>query len=92
MLAVFTEFERDILRDRVRAGIAEARKAGKPHGRPATVLQHVEKIRALFARGTSKRQIAAQLGVSRSSVRRMLGPSGNGRSRPVTSRSRSAQR
>ena len=35
MLAVFAEFERDILRDRVKAGIAQARKEGRPHGRPA---------------------------------------------------------
>lgn len=32
MLAVFAEFERDILRDRVKAGIAQARKEGRPHG------------------------------------------------------------
>lgn len=37
MLAVFAEFEREILRDRVKAGIAQARKQGKPHGRPPTV-------------------------------------------------------
>src|SRR3954449_11736176 len=37
MLAVFAEFERDILRDRVKAGIAQARKEGRPHGRPPTV-------------------------------------------------------
>ena len=36
MLAVFAEFERDILRDRVKAGIDQARKDGKPHGRPMT--------------------------------------------------------
>ena len=30
MLAVFAEFERDILRDRVKAGIAQARKEGRP--------------------------------------------------------------
>jgi hypothetical protein len=32
MLAVFAEFEREILRDRVKAGIAQARQQGKPHG------------------------------------------------------------
>jgi putative DNA-invertase from lambdoid prophage Rac len=31
MLAVFAEFERDILRDRVKAGIAQARKDGRAH-------------------------------------------------------------
>ena len=36
MLAVFAEFERDILRDRVKARIAQAKKDGKPHGRPMT--------------------------------------------------------
>ena len=72
MLAVFAEFERDILRDRVKAGIAQARKEGRPHGRPATVTQHAGEIGSLFASGTSKRQIASKLGISRSSVRRML--------------------
>jgi putative DNA-invertase from lambdoid prophage Rac len=36
MLAVFDEFERDILRERVKAGIAQARENGKRHGRPPT--------------------------------------------------------
>ena len=71
MLAVFAEFERDILRDRVRAGIAQARKEGRPHGRPPTVRQHGQEIGALFAKGVSKRQIAARLKISRSSVRRI---------------------
>ena len=72
MLAVFAEFERDILRDRVKAGIAQARREGRPHGRPPTVNQHAPEICSLFASGTSKRQIASKLGISRSSVRRML--------------------
>jgi DNA invertase Pin-like site-specific DNA recombinase len=62
MLAVFAEFERDILRDRVKAGIAQARKEGRPHGRPPSAR----------SAGTSKRQIAARLNISRSSVRRLL--------------------
>lgn len=72
MLAVFAEFERDILRDRVKAGIAEARKAGKPHGRPPTVQQHQPQITALFAQGISKREIATRLNISRTSVRRII--------------------
>jgi DNA invertase Pin-like site-specific DNA recombinase len=72
MLAVFAEFERDILRDRVRAGIAQARKEGRPHGRPPTVRRHGPEINALFAKGVSKRQIATRLNISRSSVRRLL--------------------
>src|SRR4029077_7125122 len=38
MLAVFAEFERDILRDRVKVGIDQARKDGKPHGRSMTAV------------------------------------------------------
>jgi putative DNA-invertase from lambdoid prophage Rac len=77
MLAVFAEFERDILRDRVKAGIAQARKLGKPHGRPPTVLQRSEEIKRLYASGVSKREIAKRLGISRTSVRRLLGLSAN---------------
>jgi DNA invertase Pin-like site-specific DNA recombinase len=72
MLAVFAEFERDILRDRVKAGIAQARKEGRPHGRPPTMQQHASTIATLFADGVSKRQIASRLSISRASVRRML--------------------
>ena len=68
MLAVFAEFERGILRDRVKAGIAQARKEGRPHGRPPTMQQHASEIATLFAGGVSKRQIAARLGISRTSM------------------------
>ena len=72
MLAVFAEFERDILRDRVKAGIAQARRDGKPHGRPPTVQQSADQIRALHKDGVSKSEIARRLNVSRTSVRRLL--------------------
>ena len=36
MLAVFAEFKRDILRDCAKAGIDQARKQGRPHGRLIT--------------------------------------------------------
>src|SRR6266852_1169278 len=57
MLAVFAEFERDILRDRVKAGIDQARKDGKPHGRPPSAALHIQEIKKLFRKGLSKRQI-----------------------------------
>ena len=58
MLAVFAEFEKDILRDRVKAGIAQARKEGRPHGRPPSDALHIKEINALFRKGLSKREIA----------------------------------
>lgn len=75
MLAVFAEFERDILRDRVKAGIAQARREGKPHGRPPTVQSYAGKVRALHKAGVSKSEIARRLSISRTSVRRFLTPS-----------------
>ena len=72
MLAVFAEFERDILRDRVKAGIDRARKDGKPHGRPMTAGKLVPEMKQLRKDGLSKREIARRLGVSRTSVIRLL--------------------
>jgi putative DNA-invertase from lambdoid prophage Rac len=73
MLAVFAEFEREILRERVKAGIAQARKRGQRHGRPPTVAHHADTVRQLSATGLSKSAIARRLGMSRTSVRCLLG-------------------
>jgi DNA invertase Pin-like site-specific DNA recombinase len=72
MLAVFAEFERDILRDRVKAGIAQARKEGRPHGRPPSVTKYVPHVRAMARKGLSKSEISRRLCISRTSVRRFL--------------------
>ena len=72
MLAVFAEFERDILRDRVKAGIAQARKEGRPHGRPRTITRHAAEVKKLFQEGVSKREIARRMRISRASVRHLL--------------------
>ena len=74
MLAVFAEFERDILRDRVKAGIEQAKKDGKPHGRPMTAGKLVPEMKQFRKDGLSKREIAKRLGISRTSVIRWLGP------------------
>ncbi len=73
MLAVFAEFERGILRERVKAGIAEARRRGTRHGRPPTVAHQAEEVRQLYAEGLSKSAIARRLGIGRTTGRRFLG-------------------
>jgi putative DNA-invertase from lambdoid prophage Rac len=40
LLAIFAEFEREILRERTRAGLAHARQNGQRLGRPATAALH----------------------------------------------------
>ena len=73
LLAVFAEFEREILRERVRAGLAHARRNGNKLGRPATAARHASEIRKLHRAGVSKSEIARRLEIGRTSVRRILG-------------------
>lgn len=68
MLSTFAEFERDIIRERVVAGIANARAKGKPHGRPRTAGRKVSEIVALRDKGLNNSQIARKLKISRGSV------------------------
>jgi len=72
LLAIFAQFEREILRERVKAGIAQARRHGKRHGRPPSVAHHAHAVRRLYAAGLSKSAIARQLGISRTSMRRFI--------------------
>jgi DNA invertase Pin-like site-specific DNA recombinase len=62
----------EILRERVRAGLAHARQNGKRLGRPATVAVHADRIRKLHRSGLSKSAIARRLHIGRTSVRRIL--------------------
>ena len=72
MLAVFAQFERDMLSERVKAGIAHSRAKGKAHGRPKSAALKSGKVNELFKQGVNKSQIAKKLGMSRTSVRRLL--------------------
>ena len=74
LLAVFAAFEREILGERTRAGLAHARQNGKHLGRPA-VAAHATEIRRLHRAGVAKAEIARRLRVGRTSVRRILGDS-----------------
>jgi len=72
LLAVFAEFEREILRERTKAGLAHARESGKRLGRPATAALHAAEIRKLHRAGFSKSEIARRMEIGRTSVRRIL--------------------
>jgi DNA invertase Pin-like site-specific DNA recombinase len=75
LLAVFAEFEREILRERVRAGLVHARQNGKRLGRPQTAALQAGRVRKLYRAGVSKAEIARRLQLGRTSVRRILAPS-----------------
>jgi len=72
LLPIFAEFEREILRERTRAGLAHARENGKRLGRPATAAAHAAEIRKLHRTGVSKSEIARRLQIGHTSVRRIL--------------------
>ena len=68
MLGAVYQFERSILLERQREGIAVAKLAGKYKGRPKTIDNH--EIRRILAEGNSISKTAELLGVSMSSVQR----------------------
>jgi putative DNA-invertase from lambdoid prophage Rac len=72
MLAVFAAFEREILQERTRAGLAQARLSGKRLGRPLTAGLQAAEIRKLHRAGISKSEIARRVQIGRTSVRRIL--------------------
>jgi putative DNA-invertase from lambdoid prophage Rac len=72
LLAVFAAFEREVLGERVRAGLAHARQNGKRLGRPLTAGLHASQIRKLHRAGLSKSEISRRLNIGRTSVRRIL--------------------
>lgn len=63
IFASIAEFERELIRERVRSGLAAARARGKRIGRPRKILD-AAKIVQLREKGTPWRAIAAQFGVS----------------------------
>ncbi len=75
-LAAVAELERDLIRERTRAGLASARRRGRRLGR-REALDSAQKARArrMAQAGRSHRQIAATLGVGKGTIGRLLSPS-----------------
>lgn len=73
VMASMAEMERDLLRERTRAGLAAARDRGRLGGRRATITPgQLGAARALIAAGKSMRQAAIDLGVPRATLHRNL--------------------
>jgi DNA invertase Pin-like site-specific DNA recombinase len=67
VLAAISEFERDLIRDRVLAGLRRARAQGVRIGRPRAVVS-LGRARALLAEGQSLRRVATTLGIAASTL------------------------
>lgn len=79
MMGVFAEFEREMIRERVRAGMARVKATGKNRqGKPVTIGRPMlgedvaERIRTLRAQGLGMLKIAKQAGCGVSVVQRVL--------------------
>lgn len=70
LLAAISEFERDLLQERIKSGIAHARskgtKSGQAIGRPP--FEKYESVKRLLGKGKSVREVAAELGISKTTV------------------------
>lgn len=80
IFAALAEFERELIRERTRAGMKAARargvRLGRPHKMTGTLVRQAQK---LAAHGElSRREIAARLGVDVATLRRAIGPVGKG--------------
>jgi DNA invertase Pin-like site-specific DNA recombinase len=70
IMASLAEFERDLLRERVRSGLASARAKGKVFGRPkgGKIADSCDRINQLRGQGMSVRAIAREVGLSKTSI------------------------
>ena len=76
VLGAVAEFEREMLRERVKAGMAQARRAGKRVGRPALrqfMQPDIETMRHLRSQGTSVRKLATDFKTTQWMAARLTG-------------------
>jgi len=71
IVAAFAEFERDTIRERVKAGMQHAKANGTHVGRPR-VETDLEAVEELFGKGYSQRKVSKLLGIPRGTLQRAL--------------------
>src|SRR5262249_15415923 len=72
VVASVGQFEREMMLERQREGIAKAKAEGKYKGRQPTAMAKAKQVRALRGQGVAPVEIARQLSISRASVYRCL--------------------
>ncbi len=77
VMASVAQFEREMMLERQREGIAKAKGEGKYKGRKPTARARAEEVLALRAQGLSMDAIAAQLGIGKGSVVRVIKGAGS---------------
>ncbi len=76
VMGVFAEFEREMIRERINAGLARARergtRSGRPIGRPRIPKKTLAAIHAARAQGKGIKRIARDLGVGVGTVQKAV--------------------
>jgi DNA invertase Pin-like site-specific DNA recombinase len=72
VFGAFAEFERNLMLERQREGIAKAKAEGKYKGRKPTARAKADEVRSMAREGLTKARIADRLGISQRSVFRVL--------------------
>ena len=72
VLGGIAEFEREIMLERQREGIAKAKAAGKYKGRKPTARARTAEVISMHDAGTRPTDIAKKLNIGRASVYRIL--------------------
>ena len=81
VMGAVAEFERELIRERTRAGMASAKRRGSRIGRPRVHVP-VARARAMVADGLSQREVARRLGVAHATLRKALGAKGLAKQSP----------
>jgi putative DNA-invertase from lambdoid prophage Rac len=71
ILCAVAEFEREIIRERINAGLKAARARGVSFGRPSTLMKYLPHVRALREAGKNVSQIARELDLAYSSAHKL---------------------
>jgi len=72
MMGVFAEFERSMISERVKSGLARAKSNGKTLGRPKVSSDIEDQINALRDQGTGIIKIGKELGIGTSTEQRVI--------------------
>ena len=73
VMSSVSQFEREMMLERQREGIAKAKAEGKYKGRKPTARAKTDMVKLALANGVSKPQICKDLGISRTSLYRIMG-------------------
>jgi DNA invertase Pin-like site-specific DNA recombinase len=76
LFGLIAEFEREIMLERQREGIAKAKAEGKYRGRAKTAKAKSRDVEAMLKAGDAPTEVAKKLGIGRSSVYRIMGELG----------------